>query len=239
MSGGCTECGNKGDCDHRKGGMFAAIDEALIQLYPTRRWGEWDEARAFRAGVTPAAAAALADDISRRLQTLTLYRPGADDEYCDWLYVLCFGRQPSILEVREGAVSPTAAWAETAGEPLEELHLRVALSTLAPFAAVQQVTMRMESAGDEAVITEAPRTGVFDPILLPRFQKLVAALAEADLRHLDFGDLTLSPEGFDAASYRDRYDADPMLANYIFYPQPCASVTTTVVPLVGGVGESP
>ena len=49
---GCTDCGRKGGCDDRKGPMFAAMDQALADLYPGRRWGERDEAVAFRNGVT-------------------------------------------------------------------------------------------------------------------------------------------------------------------------------------------
>ena len=51
MSGGCTDCGRKGGCDHRKGAMFAAMDEAWQRLYPSRRWGERTEPAAPEAGV--------------------------------------------------------------------------------------------------------------------------------------------------------------------------------------------
>jgi hypothetical protein len=207
--------------------MFAALDEALSRLYPTRRWGERDEASAFRAGVAPGLGAALADRLATALKSLALLRPGGPEECCDYVYVLCFGRQPSILEVREGV-----AEAELLGdEPLEELYLRVALSAVAPFAAVQQVAFSLRRSGGELVIAEEPRTGVFDPILLPRFQKLVAVLAELDIRHLDFGDLTTPPDGFDAGDYGARYGGSPTTANYLFFPQPASAITTSVLPL--------
>ena len=57
---------------------------------------------------------------------MALFRPGADDEYCDWVYVLCFGRTPSILEIREGLVGGDALVADDE----EQLYLRVALSGL-------------------------------------------------------------------------------------------------------------
>ena len=105
MSGGCTECKNKGGCDHRKGAMMAAVDEALARLYPAQRWAERDEQAAFRGGVPRADGIRLAELLAARLKAMALFRPGADDEYCDYVYVLCFGRTPSILEIREGLVA--------------------------------------------------------------------------------------------------------------------------------------
>jgi hypothetical protein len=230
VSEGCTSCGNKGGCDHRKGGMFAAMDEALARLYPTRRWGERDEDAAFRAGVTTAGPA-LADRVSRALEALSLFCPGTPDEYCDFLYVLCFGRTPSLIEMRAGTAAP-----EVGEGQIDELYLRVALSSVAPFAAVQQVAMSLRQGEDgELVIAEAPRTGVFDPVLLPRFQKLVAVLAELEIRHLDFGEMTQAPPGFDAGDYGERYGGAPTVANYFFYPQPASAITTTVI---AGCGSS-
>ena len=225
---GCTDCGRKGGCDHRKGGMFAAMDEVLGRLYPTRRWGERDEQAAFRAGVT-GQGPVLADRLAATLQALALFRPGSAHEYCDFVYVLCFGRTPSLIELREGTAPLEAGEAH-----VDELYLRVALSSVAPFAAVQQVAMslqRLESG--ELVIAEAPRTGVFDPVLLPRFQKLVAVLAELGIRHIDFGEITQPPSGFDAGDYGDMYGGAPALANYFFYPQPASAITTTVVGACG------
>jgi hypothetical protein len=234
-AGGCTECKNKGGCDHRKGSMMAAIDDALTRLYPERRWAERDEDAAFRAGVSRAEGAQLAGLLAPRLKALTLFRPGAEDEYCDYVYVLCVGRTPSILEVREGLVPSGGAEADAgdagdAEDAEEQLYLRVALSSLARFAGVQQVTMRLRRAGDELVITEAPRGGVFDPILLKRLQSLVAVLAELDIRNVDFGEIVEAPAGFDPGDYSERYDGAPAVANYLFYPQPCSAITTTVVP---------
>src|SRR5262249_1585307 len=95
MSGGCTECKNKGGCDHRKGAMMATVGEALARLYPGQRWAERDEQAAFRGGVPRADGIRLAELLAERLKAMALFRPGADDEYCDWVYVLCVGRTPS------------------------------------------------------------------------------------------------------------------------------------------------
>lgn len=232
----CTDCGRKGGCDHRKSEMAAVLNDALVRLYPTRRWGERDEIIAFRAGVPPNVGPALAATLAQRLGTLALFRPGNTEEYCDFVYLLCLGRQPSILEVREGIAAPDSSWVEAAAEDgeggtLDEIYLRVALSSVAPFAAVQQVVMRMQRCASDLVIIEAPGTGVFEPVLLPRFQELVATLAQMEVRHVDFGELTSPPVDFDPADYAERYGGRPTIANYLFFPQPAAVVTTNMVSL--------
>lgn len=228
MSDGCTDCGRKGGCDHRKQGMFEAIDQALSRLYPTRRWQDRDDGGELAPGRGPS----LARRLAARLGTLALHVPGTAEEYCDYVYVLCLGRSPSLLEVREGLADAHQVMDEAADtDGVSELYLRVALSTLAPFAAVQQVTMRGTLAAGVVLIEEAPRTGVFDPVLLPRFKTLVAVLTELDLRNLDFGDLTQAPPGYDPGDYRVRYGGEPAVANYLFYPQPASSITTTAVVL--------
>jgi hypothetical protein len=223
----CTECGRKGGCDSNKGEMFAAVDEALRRLYPSRRWAERDEEAAFGAGVSAGEGAVIAGALAARLKALAVHRPGTPEETCDYIYVLCLGRTPSLLEIREGLGEDAALEADE----IDELYLRVALSTVARFGAVQQVAMRGQRQDGALVITEVPRTGVFDPILLKRFQGLVAVLAEHEVRHLDFGEMLEAPEGFDAGDYGARYGGAPSVANYLFYPQPASAVTTSVVPL--------
>jgi len=232
LSDGCTSCGNKGGCDSRKGGMFAAVDEALARLYPTRRWAERDEEAGFGAGVSAGEGAAVARALAARLKALAVHRPGTADETCDYIYVLCFGRTPSLVQRLHGLVDGPDDDAELGD--VEERYLRVALSSVARFAGVQEVAMRgsrqPDVEGGALVVTEESRTGVFDPILLKRFQGLVAVLAEHDIRHLDFGEITEAPEGFDPGDYAERYGGGaPAVANYLFFPQPAASVTTTVV----------
>lgn len=226
---GCTNCGSKGGCDSRKGGMFAAISETLERLYPTRCWSERDEEAAFRGGVTAAEGAELAQRLAQRLKALTLYRPGTAEEYCDYVYVLCIGRTPSLIELREGGGPAVAEGLAEEAESIDELYLRVALSSLVRFAGVQQVAMRLVRGDGQPVITEVPRTGVFDPVLLRRYQSLVAVLAEMDIRNIDFGEILEPPAGFDPGDYAERYSGAPTVANFLFYPQPCSAVTTTVV----------
>jgi hypothetical protein len=234
---GCTNCGGKGACDTRKSTMFGAIDEALARVYPTRRWDERDEAAAFGAGLGPGEGDALAAALARRLKAATLYRPGAAEETCDFVYVLCVGRTPSLVELREGALDAAASAAlraSVAEQPLDEVYLRVALSTLARFAAVQEIALSAEidAATSEMIVVERPRTGVFAPTLLPRLRRLVGVLAEHGIHHLDFGEILEPPEGFDPGEYAHAYGGAPSIANYLFYPQPAGAVATTTLPAV-------
>jgi len=214
--------------------MFGAIDEALARLYPTRRWDERDEAAGFGAGLPAGEGDALAAALSARLKAATLYQPGRPEETCDYVYVLCLGRTPSLVELREAALDDGAERAlrdAIADGPITEVYLRVALSTLAPFAAVQEVVISaaVDPADGSLTLTEAPRAGIFDPNLLRRLQALVAVLAERRIRHLDFGEIVEPPAGFDPGDYAAEYGAAPGIANYLFYPQPPAAVSTVIL----------
>ncbi len=212
--------------------MFAAVDAALARLYPTRRWDERDETAAFDAGVPPAEGHALAALASARLNAAAVHRPGGPAETCDYVYVLCVGRTPSLAELREEAVTSAglaALRAALADGPLTDVYLRLALSTVAGFAAVQEVTLTARLDADDVLLTESPRAGVFAPSLLPRMQRLVAVLAERGIRHLDFGEIAEPPAGFDPGTYAEDYGGAPSIANYFFYPQPAAAVTTTTL----------
>jgi hypothetical protein len=211
--------------------MFAAIDQALTRLHPDRRWQ--DEAlpgqRAF--GIGPALAGRLCDRLAERLSALCVHLPGGPADRCSYLYVLCTGRPPALVQLREGLLPPEEGPSPSGRGALEETYLRVALSTVAPFAAVQQVRMRGELLGDRLWVEESPRTGVFDPPLLPRFRKLVAVLAELEIQHLDCGDIMEPPAGFDPGTYPDRYGEPPALINYLFFPQPAACPSSTLIRL--------
>ena len=144
-----------------------------------------------------------------------------------------FGRTPSLVELRESALEDDARAAlgdAIAEGPVLEVYLRVALSTLAPFAAVQEVRLTAAVEPDGAIVlTEAPRAGIFEPSLLKRLQLLVGVLAERNIRHLDFGEIVEPPEGFDPGSYPAEYGGLPGIANYLFYPQPPAAIATTTL----------
>lgn len=220
---GCTNCKGKAGCDHRKGSMLAEVDRVLAALYPTRTWGEADERDMAPFGDL----SALADELAGELAAATFVRPGGDDEACDFLYVLCLGRAPCIVQVRDHGVAPPAEWRGAAS--IDEMYLRLAISHRTPFAAVQQVAVQMVPGPDGYLIRERPRAGVYDAPLLHRMQKLVAVLPAYELLHLDFGEIAHSPPGFQAGVWRELYGVEPSIANYLFYAQPTTMVSTTFV----------
>ena len=223
--GGCTNCKGKSGCDDRKGAMFAALDDVLARLYPTRTWGELDDAAI--DGVAPGDVAALADELATELDAATFVAPGGEHEPCDRIYVLAVGRPPCALQVRDHGVAPPAEWTG----PIHEQYLRISLSQLARVAAVQQVAVDVEPAEDGFVIRERPRPGVFDAPFLRRMQRLVAVLPAYDLVHLDFGEIAGPPPGFAPGAWPDTWLADaPSIWSYLFSPEPAATITTLFIP---------
>src|SRR4029453_9186447 len=105
MSAGCTSCHRKGGCDHRKASIFAAIEEALPRLYPARRW---QDRVGGGGGVSAALGRQLADRLARRLSARTVYLSGDRPGSCSYVYVLCTGRPPALIERREGLCAPGA-----------------------------------------------------------------------------------------------------------------------------------
>lgn len=227
---GCTSCKSKVGCDHRKGAMIASVDETLDQLYPTRTWGEPDD-RAI-AGPPPDEVEALADELAGVLGAATFVRTGGDDEACDYIYVLCLGRTPCIVQVRDHGVAVPAEWSAPAGAPAEdaatirELYLRVVVSQRARVAAVQQVAIDLSRAPGGFLVREQPRAGVYDAPLLHRMQKLVATLPAYELLHVDFGEIAHVPPGFHAGVWRELFGGEPAIANYLFYSQPTTMIAT-------------
>jgi len=104
--------------------MIASVDGALAELYPTRTWGEADDAIA--DGLSPDELAGLADELAATLNAATLVRPGNDDEPCDYIYVLCMGRTPCAVQVRDHGVPVPSEWHALDG--IEELYLRVVVN---------------------------------------------------------------------------------------------------------------
>lgn len=205
--------------------MMASVDHALASLYPTRTWGEPDDASA--DAMPPDELAALADELAQELNAATFVRAGNDDEPCDYIYVLCMGRTPCVVQVRDHNVPPPAEWQGV--DAVEELYLRVVISQRTRVAAVQQVGVDLVKAAGGWLVRERPRAGVYDPPLLHRMQKLVAILPAYDLLHVDFGEIAHAPPGFHAGSWRELFGGEPAIANYLFYPQPTTMVATTFV----------
>ena len=225
------DCGCKSaqSCSGNKGRQVSLIADTIARMYPTKRWGEIDDAARLRAGVPAALGQRLARAAARKLGAPAWFRPGAEDELCDFLWVLCVGRQPALLELRDGLV-PTDAIVEN---KVQESYLRVALSSLMRAATMQEVQMRLRRLSDGSLeLQERTRDGVFDPLLLKRMQKMVDLLVAADLTHLDFGmlreDAPAEP-AIDFGDYADRYGAPPSAVALLFYPQPAVSITTLLL----------
>ncbi len=227
---GCTNCKSKSGCDDRKGSMLGEVDRTLAALYPTRTWGEADDLAhggLAHGGLLPGELDALADELAGELSAATFVRPGGEDEPCDYIYVLCLGRAPCIVQVRDHGVAPPAEWRGV--DALEEMYLRLVIGHRAPFAAVQQVAVDLVRGSGGYLVRERPRAGVYDAPLLHRMQKLVAILPAYDLLHLDFGEIAHAPPGFHAGVWRELYGGEPSIANYLFYPQPTTMVATTFI----------
>jgi hypothetical protein len=225
--GGCTNCKGKSGCDHRKGAMLESVDRALADLYPTKTWGEPDDTIA--EGMPRDELQALADELAQELNAATFVREGDDDEPCDYIYVLCMGRTPCVIQVRDHDVEVPAEWHDAGA--LSELYLRVVISQRVRVAAVQQVAVDVVRTGTGPgwLVREAPRAGVYDAPLLKRMQKLVAILPAYELLHVDFGEIAHAPPGYNAGAWRDLFGGDPSIANYLFYPQPTTMIATTLL----------
>lgn len=241
--GGCQNCGAKKGCTHRKDAMFAEIDRVLALLYPTRTWGEPDDLARYGAGIEIEEGQALAEELARELTASTFYRAGDDDEYCDYIYILCLGREPCLVQVRDGQVPipaelrpATTPTREPDDAPITELYLRVCLSHMARMAGVQQVAMSLDRGPDDSddshfLIHERPRAGVYDAPLLHRMQRLVAILPAYDITHLDFGEISAPPPDFKPGDYAALYGGAPATANYLFFPQPSTMHTSSLLDL--------
>ncbi len=131
--------------------MLGEVDTALAELYPTRTWGE--VADVFGASLSADDLAGLADELASELRAATFVRPGEDDEACDFIYILCMGRTPCAIQVRDHGVSPPAEWLDA--DSISELYLRVVVSQRAPIAAVQQIALDVRRSDDGYVMRRA------------------------------------------------------------------------------------
>jgi hypothetical protein len=217
----CTNCNKHEGCETEKGPQRTLIDRTLSLVYPGGVWGQPDDEARFGQGLRPGEVRRLGRAISAATRAPVWVRPGGADDLCEWVYVLCVGREPSLLEVREGKAQPEI-------DKVRERYLRVAFSTVARAACIQEVAMELD--GD--VLREIPQPGVYDDKLLKRMRAIVDLIEASGLEHLDFGLVDPPHPDMKAGEYKDRYGVEPGIVNFLFYAQPARTVTTTL--LTGG-----
>lgn len=238
-----SECGREDGCGTRKATQKEILDELTGRLYPTRRWGEADARASVEDGLSSAEVLTLAQLLSTTLRVPAYVMPGGEDDHCSFIYLLCLGREPSILELREGQATvpdDSSLWLES--DTLRERYLRVACSTLGRLACVQEVAMELSTRGSDcppgmAVIRELPQPGVFEPMLLKRFQRTVDLLMAHGVEHLDMGLLDVDAEAFalEPGPYVARFGTSPALLNYLFYASPVLTATATYLTLPASI----
>jgi hypothetical protein len=223
----CTNCNKTEGCETEKGPQRTLIDRTLSLVYPGGVWGQPDDEARFGAGVRPGEVRRLARSISTATRAPVWVRPGGPDDLCEWVYVLCVGREPSLYEIREGRAPAEA-------DRGRERYLRVAFSTVARAACIQEVAMELD--GD--VLRELPQPGVYDEKLLKRMRAIVDLIEASGLEHLDFGLVDPPHPDFKGGDYVERYGVEPGIVNFLFYAQPARTVTTTILTSISAGGET-
>jgi hypothetical protein len=226
---GCSDCGLQGGCDARKHDQRTLFAEILPRIYPDLTWGRPDDQARFGAGVRPSEASRLGRALSELLRAPTFFRPGGESDLCHFVYVLCFGREPALLDVRDGHARLDGSEVER----VTERYLRVAFSTVARLAAVQEVEFELSAEDGLWSVRETPRAGVYDGTLLKRLRQLTAFLQASDVTYCDFGLLdkpiarVLAGWEARAGDYIDRWGEEPRLANFLFFEQPTSTASLT------------
>jgi hypothetical protein len=191
------------------------MDRVLAEVYGAQpTWGVLDDEARFGRGLGAGEIQRAAKAISAATRAPTFFRRGEPDDLCDFVYVLCVGRTPCLVEVREQGV-------EAEAEKISEQYLRIAFSSLGRMATMQEVGFELF----DGVISELPRPGVYDPKLLKRMRSAVDFIESCDIEHIDFG-LLDRPAPAAPGDYVLRYGTEPTLLNFFFYAQP-ARVNST------------
>ena len=251
-----SECGREDGCGSRKAAQKEILDGLIARLYPRRTWGEPDDAACFRGGLHPSAVTRLGQQLATALKAPAYVQAGGPADLCSFIYVLCLGRQPSLLELRAagGGASAHADPDEPAGvrpealdpasglspeaDTIRERYLRIACSGITRAACVQEVALELHTSPALCppgllMIKELPLPGVFDPKLLKRFQKTTDLLLAHGIEHLDMGllDVPAAELGLRGGDYARRFGVEPALLNFFFYAQPVQTATAAFLPL--------
>lgn len=218
----CATCTRGDSCQTHKAPQRELIARTMRTIYPDATWGRPDDEARFRAGIRMREAQGLGRALSTAARAPTFFRPGGPDDLCHFVYVLCLGRPPALIEVRDGLAAPTE-------DRVRERYLRVHFSTVARMATVQEVALELDPAEEGWRLRELPLPGVYDPKLLKRMRAIVDLVEASDIEHLDFG-LVDAPAEAAPGDYESRYGVAPALVNYLFYAQPARTATTVLLP---------
>jgi len=213
---GCSDCTRGSSCEDHKGPQRTAIDDALRRIYPDSTWGRPDDEARFGAGVRSGEVKRLQHALSVATRAPTFHRAGGPDDLCEFVWVLCVGRAPALIDVRDGLARPD-------GDRVRERYLRVAFSSVARVATVQEVALELD--GD--VVRELSQPGVYDGKLLKRMRSIVDLVEASDIEHLDFGLVDVTHPGAQPGGYVDRYGVEPAIVNFLFFAQPARTSSTT------------
>ncbi len=229
---GCGDCStSSGGCETAKTPQRAFLTETLARLYPSLTWGEPDDEVACGGGVSEREGRRLlAQAMAAVAKAPVFYRSAAAEDLCATIYVLCLGREPALIDVRDGLTPP-----DLAAGPVRERYLRVALSTVARAAAIQEVALELDPDADSeagAWLRELPLPGVYDAKLLKRMRALVDLLNASGVQHLDFGLCDQPLDGGRPGDYDQCFGGSPMVSNFLFFSAPTRMTQETWIPLV-------
>ncbi len=235
---GCSTCktgcsSSDGGCSTQKNAQKQFLDGLLPRLYPSLTLGQLRVEVAWDEGILEAECERLGEQIASVTKAPVYLGPPSDDDLCRYLYVLCVGREPPLVQLRQ-----SDELVQLESDRIRERYLRVALSSVARVACVQEVAMELDLSTGQgtpfAMIRELPRAGVFDPILLKRLQRIVDLLTAYDIRHLDLGILEqpASSLGLVDAGFAARFGMEPQLGNFLFFAAPAVTTTEVCLPVV-------
>lgn len=218
----CSTCTRSGGCEEHKGAQRDVIAQTLAAVYPDATWGRPDDEARFRAGIRAREAQALARSISAAARAPTFFRDGGPDDLCHYVWVLCLGREPALVDVRDGLATPE-------DDHVRERYLRVHFSTVARIATIQEVALELDRAPEGWLLRELPQPGVYDPKLLKRMRAIVDLVEASDIEHLDFGLVDKPHAAASPGDYEARYGVQPALVNFLFYAQPARTAATILL----------
>jgi hypothetical protein len=214
--GGCG-CGHRADreADRRRA-------RAILQGVPR---GPAGLGELLGSGLDADACRDVATRIEGILPVRVLPRRADACGHGDCLYVLAGVHRPCLLELRDGGCSRAA---EVGDRP--ETYLRVALSPLGRFAAVQETVLSIAGLGDGLrLVAEHPLAGVAAPLLRPIAAGVGGVLRDAGIALLDFGLLAEPAGGAADPSFESRWGAAPTLWSILFDPAPPTTTREVVV----------